>query len=189
MFIFRPRSFSSVSAWRYSSLLNSFSSRVRQVCGKIGVDLRVAQFLAQKALQHLDGIRRLRSHAAGIPLRPRERKLSALRAHLFRRGIWILRRRNALPQRTAGIVVINGRIFLLDHILLPLPEQFSPHSMPAAPLCAGCFFLLFLPEKEISKIAPRSLIFSHFSGKLHLFCIFVHFVAFATFHFLPQALS
>jgi len=61
--------------------------------------------------------------------------------------------------------------------------------MPAAPLCAGCFFLLSLPEKEISKIAPRSLIFFHFSGKLHLFCIFVHFVAFATFHFLPQALS
>ena len=109
----------------------------RQVCGKIGVDLRVAQFLAQKALQHLDGIRRLRSHAAGIPLRPWERKLSALRAHLFRRRIWILRRRNALPQCAAGVVVIDGRIFLLDHILLPLPEQFSPHSMPVRACCSA----------------------------------------------------
>ena len=44
------------------------------------------------------------------------------------------------------------------------------------------------PQKKISNCLRRSLIFSCFSVKLQLFCIFVHFVAIATFHFLPSGL-
>jgi len=68
----------------------------------------------------------------------------------------------------------------------PFPERFSSPSYACIFQACGADISLFpARKKKILKITPLSLIFSIFSGKLYLFCIFVHFVAFATFHFLP----
>jgi len=69
----------------------------------------------------------------------------------------------------------------------PFPERFSSLSYACIfQACSADSSLFPAGKKKILKIAPLSLIFSIFSGKLHLFCIFAHFVAFATFHFLPS---
>jgi len=69
----------------------------------------------------------------------------------------------------------------------PFPERFSSLSYACIfQACRADISLFPARKKKILKIAPLSLIFSIFSGKLHLFCIFAHFVAFATFHFLPS---
>jgi len=69
----------------------------------------------------------------------------------------------------------------------PFPERFSSLSYACIfQACRADISLFPAWKKKILKIAPLSLIFSIFSGKLYLFCIFAHFVAFATFHSLPS---
>jgi len=57
----------------------------------------------------------------------------------------------------------------------PLPERFSSLSYACNFQACGADISLFpAGKKKILKTAPLALIFSIFSGKLHLFCIFAH---------------
>ena len=114
---------------------------------EVSIDLRVAEFLAQKALQHLDCQHRIGAHAARVRLRAGERELLILcSVSPIGIGIRVLRRTDPLPHLAAAGNII-GAVFLgTCHFPVSFPnEAFAPilcargRNVPRLPPGSGIF--------------------------------------------------